>query len=246
MAVVYRHRRNDTNEIFYIGIGNSKKRASDKVGRSDYWKRIVNKHGRKVEIIATDLSLEDARELEVFLISEYGRLDLNEGNLVNMTNGGDGFFGGSHTKESKEKMSIAHMGKKLSDETKRRMSKSRQGNKYSLGVCPSKETRLKMSLSRKGKKLSKEHRLKISLGRKGIKLSEETKTRISLSKKGVKHSAEHIAKVALAKSKLVLDTSTGVFYNSLKEAAFTFNLNCGTLAHRLRGDLKNNTPLVYV
>lgn len=246
MAVVYRHRRNDTNEVFYIGIGNSDVRAYDKVGRSDYWKRIVNKHGREVEIIATDLSLEDACELEIFLISEYGRLDLKKGNLVNMTDGGEGFFGGSHTIDVKEKMSITHTGKKVSDETKRRMSESKKGNKYSLGVCRSKETRLKMSLSRKGKKLSEEHRLKISLGRKGMKLSEETKMKISLSKKGAKHSAEHRAKVSLSKSKLILDTSTGIFYNSLKEAASTFNLNYGTLGHRLRGNLKNNTPLIYV
>jgi hypothetical protein len=34
MAIVYQHRRNDTNEVFYIGIGKEQKRAFIKSSRS--------------------------------------------------------------------------------------------------------------------------------------------------------------------------------------------------------------------
>jgi len=246
MAVVYRHRKEEKLEPFYIGIGKEEKRSKNFINRSDFWKKTFNKYGCYVEIVAKDLSWEDACELEMFLISEYGRRDNKTGILVNMTDGGEGFFGGTHTKEAREKMSIINKGKKLSEETKRRISEVKKGNKYSLGICPSEETRLKMSLARIGTKMSEETKLKLSVARKGKKLSKEHVRKMSLSKKGVKQSAEHIRKCASGHCKLVLDISTGIFYKSLKEAAFTFNLNNGTLGFRLRGGLKNNTSLIYV
>jgi len=91
-TTVYRHRRLDTNEIFYVGIGRERRPYSKK-DRNEHWKNIVSKYGYTVEIIAEDLSKEDACELEVFLISLYGRRDLNKGNLVNLTDGGDGVKG---------------------------------------------------------------------------------------------------------------------------------------------------------
>ncbi len=87
--VVYLHRRNDDNSVFYVGMG-SRKRAFDKYSRNYYWKNIVKKHDYTCEIVAKDLSIEDAYELEMFIISELGRKDLNKGRLVNLTNGGDG------------------------------------------------------------------------------------------------------------------------------------------------------------
>ena len=67
-TTVYRHRRLDTNEIFYVGIGRERRPYSKK-DRNEHWKNIVSKYGYTVEIIAEDLSKEDACELEVFLIS---------------------------------------------------------------------------------------------------------------------------------------------------------------------------------
>jgi len=43
MAIVYRHIRKDTNEIFYIGIGKSIKRMISKNYRNKHWHNIVNK-----------------------------------------------------------------------------------------------------------------------------------------------------------------------------------------------------------
>ena len=89
MAIVYRHRDN-SNNIFYIGIGKYKKRAFDYLNRSNFWKRYSKKYGVNSEIIAEGIDYDDAKELEILLISEYGRRDLDKGNLVNMTDGGDG------------------------------------------------------------------------------------------------------------------------------------------------------------
>jgi hypothetical protein len=108
MAIVYRHRRLDTNEIFYIGIGRDIKRAFDKHKRNRHWLSINNNTTIDVEILKEDLSWEDAQELEIFLIEQYGRRDLGTGPLVNLTNGGDGLINPSP--EVRAKISIYSKG----------------------------------------------------------------------------------------------------------------------------------------
>ena len=109
MAVVYRHRRLDNHEVFYVGIGKTEKRAYSKWNRNAHWKNITSKYGYNVELLAEDLSWEDACELECFLIGEYGRKDLGTGRLVNMTDGGEGLFNPSQ--ETRKKMRDAKAGK---------------------------------------------------------------------------------------------------------------------------------------
>ena len=89
MALVYRHIKPD-GTTFYIGIGVTKKRAYSKHGRNRYWKNTVNKYGYEVQILTQNISYEDAKEYEKILISYYGRKDLSLGNLVNLTDGGEG------------------------------------------------------------------------------------------------------------------------------------------------------------
>jgi len=98
--VVYKHIRLDTNEVFYIGIGNPK-RPYNKNSRSDFWKRVTNKTDYKVEIIYSDLTWEEACEKEIELIEFYGRRDLGNGTLVNLTDGGEGISGYEMTNEQK-------------------------------------------------------------------------------------------------------------------------------------------------
>lgn len=158
MAVVYRHRRLDTLEPFYIGIGNEEKRAFSKKNRNKHWQNIVKKHGYIVEIIRDNICWDEACELEVFLIEEYGRIDLGNGILVNMTIGGDGVVGIVHTSEYRAKI-----------------SQSLKGNKRALGHKHDEATKIKMSLNSgvKGKKLSL-----------GFKASEATKLKMSLCRRG--------------------------------------------------------------
>jgi|TARA_B110000259_G_C13841667_1_gene332960 hypothetical protein len=102
MAVVYKHIRKDTNETFYIGIG-SLKRAHQSKGRNTHWTNVVNKAGYEVEIILEGLEWEQACIEEVRLIKQYGRKDLNEGPLTNMTDGGEGSPNAFQSEEKKAK-----------------------------------------------------------------------------------------------------------------------------------------------
>jgi len=66
MTILYRHRRNDTNEVFYIGIG-KKNRPNQKQNRNEFWKNIANKHGYTVDILMENLPWKIACELEIDL-----------------------------------------------------------------------------------------------------------------------------------------------------------------------------------
>ena len=110
MAIVYQHRRLDTEEVFYIGIGTTKRRAYSNYKRSKYWHSIVNKAGYTVELLHENIHWEQACKIEQDLIKQYGRKDLGLGNLINLTDGGDGRFGCIVSEETKNKMSRSHKG----------------------------------------------------------------------------------------------------------------------------------------
>ena len=65
----------------------------------------------RIEFIKTQLTDEEAIQLEIELIAKHGRKDLGTGILRNMTNGGDGVAGRIFTKETRAKISTANKGK---------------------------------------------------------------------------------------------------------------------------------------
>ena len=143
MAVIYKHLKL-CGEVFYIGIGQEEKRAKSKSDRNNYWHNVVNKYGYEVQILKSDLTWEDACEMEKVLISWFGRRDLGLGTLVNLTDGGEG-----------------NVGWVASDETRARMSKSKKGKlSHNYGKKASKEGREKMSISAIGRKHSEESKEK--------------------------------------------------------------------------------------
>ena len=76
--------------------------------------------------------------------------------------GDKNFWFGKHlSKEHKAKLSIIKKGKKPSKETRERMSKSKIGNKNSLGNKLSDETKTKISKAQKGKKVSELTRMRM-------------------------------------------------------------------------------------
>lgn len=121
--VVYTHRRLDTNEVFYVGIGNPS-RPYRSTYRNAHWHNIVNKHGYSVDIIEDKLSVKEACDLEVLLISKYGRRDLGNGSLCNMTDGGEGGFNQIVSEETKMKISNKKKDIKLSEAHKKNISMS--------------------------------------------------------------------------------------------------------------------------
>lgn len=164
MAIVYKHIRVDKNEVFYIGIGKTEKRAFEKRSRNFYWRNIA-KFGYKVEILFNDLSWEQACEKEKEFIQIYGRKDLNKGTLCNMTDGGDGILGLIVSEETKEKIGAAN-----------------KGNQYLLNFKHTEESKQKIGAARKDKSLSEITKERMGISRTGLNFSEERKLNISLGK----------------------------------------------------------------
>ena len=183
MAYVYRHIRLDKNEPFYIGIGEDKieqeykyKRAYNQRKRNQYWKNIISKTSYKVEILEEDLSWEEACKKEIWWISFYGRADLGKGPLVNMTDGGDGTRGYLTTNETRKKLSVSGLGRKMPHE------------------LYTEEHRYKLGSSLRNKRLTKEHIEKIRRTSIGRKHTEESIDKM----KGRKFSNESIEKMRIA------------------------------------------------
>lgn len=102
--VGYYHQRNDTQEIFYVGIGEST-RPYEHNSRNPHWHHIVEKFGYKVILVKENITWEDACEWEKFEIKRIGRRDLGSGSLVNMTDGGEGTQGIVITEERRQNTS---------------------------------------------------------------------------------------------------------------------------------------------
>lgn len=159
MAYLYRHIRLDLNIPFYIGIGSDSegeyKRANTKKGRSYSWKDITKNTFWKVDILLDNLSWEEACLKETEFIKLYGRKDLNQGTLINFTDGGEGQFGRKDSIETKLK-------KKKPKSNTINMKKSHQHRDYSylkgkagakLGVKKSKIHTEKIKLAADNKKI---------------------------------------------------------------------------------------------
>ena len=195
---VYRHLRDDSNEIFYVGKGMGR-RAFDKSHRSKFWKNIVAKHGVRVELVKEGITESESIQLEIQTIDEYRRAGIK---LINMTDGGDGTTGYSHTEEHRRKMSALQAG----------ASNPRFGKTGTRkGVKATEDQIERMRQSHLGKKLPEEQRQKIrqstKLAREGIKTlgmtgrthSPETKEKMRLKALGRRLSAESIEKISQTK-----------------------------------------------
>lgn len=88
---VYAHARASDGIVAYVGKGKGR-RAWSRQGRNDYWRNTVAKHGLAVEIVARDLTEEEALDMERALIAHH-RLWGNEEKLTNLTAGGEGSSG---------------------------------------------------------------------------------------------------------------------------------------------------------
>lgn len=141
MAYLYRHIRKDKDEVFYIGIGSDDnyKRSKNKVKRNKYWKSIIQETEYYIEIIFYNISWEEACKKEKEFIALYGRKDLGLGTLANLTDGGDGRYKSKHSDETKNKLRLINLGKKVSQETKEKIGIASKGRVYD------KEARTRMS-----------------------------------------------------------------------------------------------------
>lgn len=122
--------------IFYIGKGTFRSprkgepRHRASVGRSAFWKRVVQKHG-----FVSVILFETNDEAEAFLwerrfIAFFGKRFDNSGSLVNITDGGEGTSGIKLSPETRANMSRARLGKKF---TGKALEKKRGATIAALG-----------------------------------------------------------------------------------------------------------------
>ncbi len=218
---IYIH-RNIINNKAYIGITSMTPQSRWGNDGVNYLKKdnrvfakAIKKYGwDKFEHIiwADGLSEDDAKLWEVRLIALFQTNVCKWGKKAmgyNMTDGGEGTVGYTHTQEFKNKMSIVHTGKHVDDKTRKKISQSTIGKKkteetkYKIsnakkGIAPSEQCIEALRRATTGKPLSEERRHKISKALKGKKVSDETREKISKSRLGIVFSDEHKEKLRQA------------------------------------------------
>ena len=223
---IYKHTRPDTNEVFYIGKGNTSKNSHEEryktsSGRNKIWKSIVAKNNGIFipEIICYCDTEVEVNRLEMQYIKLYGRRDLGLGTLCNLTNGGDGSVGIIPTKITREKLSIAFSGEKHPN----------------YGKKLSKETCLKKSESMKNS----------DKNLKGKKLPDWWKDKIRETKCGSNNPMYGKTGILSHRSRKVVDINTGEVYDSVSIAAEKHELKMKTLYNMLSGHRPNKYNLKF-
>lgn len=131
---VYAYLRDDGSP-YYIGKGTGERLVSGKGRRCA---KVPTDRSRIVKV-ADRLDETTAFEVERWLISGLGRKDIGTGILRNLTDGGEGLAGHSHTKETRAKMSAAAMGNTnaagriVLPATRQKIADAVRGNKHLVG-----------------------------------------------------------------------------------------------------------------
>lgn len=224
---LYRHLK-PNGKVFYIGIGKDYQRAHTTYGRNKYWHKIVDKYGYEVQILKSNLTREEACELEVLLISWYGRVDIGTGILCNMTDGGDGTT--NKSPETRKKISEGQKGELNHMFGKFGELNGNFGNRWNESQ--------KRNGSERLKKYYKNNPEAIEAMR-NRKASAETRRKIS-------ENANKPCGCDHQESKEVINLQTGIVSCSSREAADTYGFKRTTLKAMLNGNNPNWTDLRYL
>ena len=117
---VYRYNRADGTP-YYVGKGTRSRAYS----QHNHMVKLPSRE--RIEIVAKDLTADEADAHEIALIKKYGRKDLGTGCLCNLTDGGNGIQG--HSPVTRKKMSDARSGVARPDDVMAKVqeAKLRQG-----------------------------------------------------------------------------------------------------------------------
>lgn len=173
---VYRHSRNDTGSVFYIGKGKENRAYQADRGRNNHWRNIVRKaNGFSVDFIINGISEELSHLVEIEAIDCYRRRGIS---LANITNGGEWVSGLRHSEETKAVIREKRKRQNVvfSQETREKIAAAQRGK--SRGPNPEHSARLT------GRKLSDEHKAKIGAAHTGMKRSEEARAAMSAAQRG--------------------------------------------------------------
>ena len=166
--------------------------------------------------------------------------------------------GRRHSDETKAKLKLARNRRTVkphTDETKKKISLKNKGRKPTTAAIQnsintrringvSEETRKKLSLLHKGRVASEETRIKMSKYQKGKFVSEETRRKQSVLRKGRPMLENNYC---LVRSRMVLNTEIGVYYESLTQAANSIHhISSRYLQRMLSGVCRNKSNFIYV
>jgi len=118
---VYFYLRQDKTP-YYVGMG-KKQRPFAKHAHRQNKGDFKPENNDLILIVHENLSQQEAYDLEIKYIKEYGR-KCDGGILINLTEGGEG---AKHNEETRKKLSLIKTGLKASDETKKKMSEAQKG-----------------------------------------------------------------------------------------------------------------------
>lgn len=232
MYTVYLHRNKSNNKV-YVGITSTtpNKRWKNGWGYSNQplFHNAIQKYGWDGfvhEIVATELSREDACELEKQLISTYRSHDRDFGYNIDL----GGFARGRVSEQTKQLLREKNLGRKMSKESRMKMSDAKKG------IPLSEEHKKKLSVSLKGRAPSEKQREIVRLRMMGNTLwlgkhlSEETKDKIRQKALGREFSDEwrkHLSEshIGIAKgeknhkSRKVVCVETGEIFPTITDAA---------------------------
>lgn len=199
--IIYKHTCSISKKS-YIGLTkNLSQRTRDHKSLSlqcPVFHKAIKKYGWEnftTEILDCAEAIDEANVLEEKYIAHHNTMVPNG---YNLKSGGKYNL---HSEETKQKISEAHKGMKLSKATKQKMSNSHRGVKR---TPHSEQTKRKISEAHKGVRRgphSEESKRKISEAKFGKHRSEETKRKISETLRGVKrtpHSEETKYKISVA------------------------------------------------
>lgn len=188
-------------EIMYINKKHSESISKEKNHR--YGKHLTDEHKNKIsESNKRDWAVNKNRKNAI----RYGERNHNYGKPI--------------SEYQRQRIIEANKGRKLSEETKNKISESRKGEKHwAYGKTFSEETRLKMSNSRKGEKHY----------RYGKKLDDNVKDKISKSRKGKLTGGENPFSV-----KVIL-LNNEEFFGAVAEAGRKYNINPNLISRCCKG-----------
>lgn len=165
------------NNKVYVGIAadfkarKGRHKHAARYGHISNFNHAIRKYGfnsiKWYIIDQTDNSYE-LRELEKIYIQIFDSYK----NGYNMTFGGDGWHGCTHSKQTKKKLRDYRLGRKHTKKTLKLFSKQRKGEKHPLfGKKHTKKTKQRISNSLKGQVLSENSKIKLAISM-GSKLFE--------------------------------------------------------------------------
>ena len=250
---VYIH-ENKINGKKYVGqtCQSTHRRWRDGDGYKDnsYFYNAIQKYGWdnfEHEIVASNLTVEEANNFEALLIAKLDTMNPNNG--YNLQSGGSNF---TVSELTRQKIREAGMGRIVSDETRQKLRESKIGDKNPMYGKRGEESPLY------GKPRSAEHRKNLSISHIGIQSgenhplfgkprSEDTKNKIRESNKGkragekhpmygkhISDESKHKNMMSQKTRKIIMCIETGEIYNSQAEVGGKFNVAPGSVSYALK------------